>query len=260
MRRAGTTWTLDWAGESSPEVGHVVRRVRSNGIVAGFWRLTSVRLVRNRKPLPEGYVARYRIGVEFVAKKRSDLRGDVNWTMYDHPAKPKPSITHDRFSPLLPEQQDQNMTETTRLTKESLAAALNGGRYPFELTKDQIKQAKAAGLIIIYGHSDDLMEFAGAIDDEIGVEDGGTAYLDRNGVLDRSQCESDEEIADYTIRKRKSRSIEALWCEEGDYSWTYRTEIPHSTFEIADEDGFPYCRGIVIDIADLPEPQREQAA
>lgn len=260
MRRRGTTWTLDWAGESPPEVGHVVRRVRDNGIVAGFWRLTSVRLVRNRKPLPEGYVARYRIGVEFVAKKRGDLQGGVNWTMYDHPAKPRPSITHDRFSPLLPERQDHpTMTETTRLTKESLAAALNGGQYPFDPTAEQIKQAKDAGLIIIYGASDDLMEFRGAFRDEVGVWDGGTVHLDRKGVQDRDQCDSDEEIADYTIRKRTSRAIEALWCAEGDYSWTYQTDIPHATFEIV-EDGEPYCRGIVIDILDLPEPQRETAA
>lgn len=152
------------------------------------------------------------------------------------------------------------MTETTKITKESLAAALNGGQYPFDPTAEQVEQAKAAGLIIIYGASDDLMEIRGVFRDEAGVDGGGFVYLDRKGVLDRDQCDSDEQIADYTIRKRKSRSIEALWCEEGDYSWTYRTEIPHSTFEIEDEDGFPYCRGIVIDIADLPEPQREQAA
>jgi len=104
MRRAGTTWTLDWAGKRQPEVGHVVRRVREDATVAGFWRLTSVRLVRNRKPLPDGYVARYRVGVQFVAKARHELHGiSVDWTMYDHPRKPKPSIAQDRFSPLLPE-------------------------------------------------------------------------------------------------------------------------------------------------------------
>lgn len=106
MRRTGPAWNLDWAGDGAPEVGHVVRRVRTDATVAGFWRLTSVRLVRNRKPLPEGYVARYRIGVEFVGKIRRDLHIagiGVDWTMYDHPRKPKPSIDHARFSPLLPE-------------------------------------------------------------------------------------------------------------------------------------------------------------
>jgi len=46
------------------------------------------------------------------------------------------------------------------------------------------------------------------------------------------------------------RAVDALWAKEDGYSWTYRTDIPHATFEIV-EDGEPYCRGIVIDVADL---------
>jgi hypothetical protein len=42
-----------------------------------------------------------------------------------------------------------------------------------------------------------------------------------------------------------------LWAEEGDYSWTYATEIPHATFEVIEDDG-PYCRGIVFALADVP--------
>ena len=150
------------------------------------------------------------------------------------------------------------MTEATKPTAESIALMLTGREYPLEIPKDILAQAKAAGMVIVYGHSDDLMEFAGAIDDEIGVDGGGTAHLDRRGVLDREQCESDEEIADYTIRKRTSQKIEALWCAEGDYSWTYATDLPHATFEVV-EDGEPYCRGIVFALADLPEAQRAGA-
>lgn len=148
---------------------------------------------------------------------------------------------------------------STTVTKESLAAALNGGQYPFNPPKDIVEQAKAAGLLIIYGASDDLMEFDGAFRDEVSAYNGTTAYLDRNGVLDRDQCESDEEIADFVIRKRRARAVEALWASEGDYSWTFATDIPSASFEIMEDDA-PYCRGIVINIVDLPEPQREPAA
>lgn len=143
----------------------------------------------------------------------------------------------------------------TAPTAESIALMLTGREFPLDIPKDILAKAKAAGMVIVYGHSDDLMEFAGAIDDEIGVEGGGAAHLDRKGVLVRDQCESDEEIADHMIRKRTSRKIEALWCAEGDYSWTYATDLPHSTFDVV-EDGTPYCRGIVFALADLPEAQR----
>lgn len=143
----------------------------------------------------------------------------------------------------------------TAPTAESIALMLTGREFPLDIPKDILAKAKAAGMVIAYGHSDHLMEFAGAIDDEIGIYGGGTAHLDRKGVLDRDQCESNEEIADHMIRKRTSRKIEALWCAEGDYSWTYSTDIPHATFEIAGDRG-PYCRGIVFDLADLPEAQR----
>lgn len=140
-------------------------------------------------------------------------------------------------------------------TKESIAAAINGVEYPCDILPAIIAEAKAAGLVIVFGASDDLMEFRGAIYDEVGVDGGGTAHLDREGILVRDQCESDEEIADHMIRKRTSRKIEALWCAEGDYSWTYVTDLPHSTFEVAGDRG-PYCRGIVFALADLPEAQR----
>lgn len=110
MRRAGTTWTLDWAGGAEPTVGQVIRCCRADGIVKGYWRLTSVRLVKHRKPLPDGYIARYRIGVRFVSNDIHEVRrltgAGAAWTLYEHPRKPKPTIAHDPFSPLLPEQQD----------------------------------------------------------------------------------------------------------------------------------------------------------
>lgn len=141
-------------------------------------------------------------------------------------------------------------------TKESIAALLTGGTYPFEVSKEVQAQAKDAGLIIIFGASDDLMEFRGAIHDEVECYNGGTALLDRKGLVQRDEDAEDEEIADYVIRKRTSRPVEAVWGKEG-YSWIYRTEAPHATFEVVEDDD-NYCRGIVIDIADLPAPPKER--
>lgn len=141
---------------------------------------------------------------------------------------------------------------STRKAAKKLAAQLNGSEYPLRISNELAEQAKAAGLVIVYGASDDLMEFRGAIYDELYVNDGGTALVDAEGLLpdNADDLETDEERARYYYRKGKAKTIEALWAKEGDYSWTYRTAIPHETFEVV-EDGGPYCRGIVFALADL---------
>ncbi|WP_122867923.1 hypothetical protein [Pseudomonas viridiflava] len=139
------------------------------------------------------------------------------------------------------------------MTKEQLAAQLDGIQYPAHraITTDQIAAAKAAGLVIVYGESDDLMEFDGASRDEIGCYEGGIALVDLQGVLpDRDSLEDDDEIVEYAARKKSAMTIEALWCKETGYSWTYKTDIPHATFEVM-EDGEHYCRGIVFSLTDL---------
>jgi hypothetical protein len=140
------------------------------------------------------------------------------------------------------------------MKKEDLAATLNGVQYPAHrsITGHIIEQAKAGGLVIVYGASDDLMEFAGAIRDEVGCYEGGEALVDAKGVLDRDQIDDDDDeaIADYVTRKKAGRTIEALWCAEDGISWTYKTDIPHATFEVHEGDEI-YCRGIVFALADL---------
>jgi hypothetical protein len=139
------------------------------------------------------------------------------------------------------------------MTKEQLAALLNGRECRSEITRDEAVQAKAAGLVVVYGASDDLMEFDGAFRDEIDCYNGGDALVDANGVLDRDQIDDNDDnaIADFVERKKSAQVIEAIWSEAGNAAaWTYKTEIPHATFDVMDE-GDTYCRGIVFALADL---------
>jgi hypothetical protein len=141
-----------------------------------------------------------------------------------------------------------------KLSKELLAGLMTGREYGKEMAKEEEMQAKAAGLIVIFGASDDLMEFRGAIHDEFSAYDGGTALVFSGGCLPEWEYfdeKDDEEMSrKYFAQKALARKVDALWCAEPGYSWTYRTDVPHATFEIV-EDGEPYCRGIVIDVADL---------
>lgn len=134
----------------------------------------------------------------------------------------------------------------SKLTKEKLAEQLTGIEYPPDrhISKETKAAAKKAGLLIVYGLSDDLVEFDGAFTDEIGAYNGTISYVDKRGVLGR------DDIADFVNREPNARKIEAIWAPGNSYSWMFKTDIPHATFEIV-EGGGPYCRGIVIDLADL---------
>ena len=146
-----------------------------------------------------------------------------------------------------------NQERRLNMTKEEFASGLNNREYGSELTQYERQRAKESGLVVVYGASDDLIEFDGAIRDEGGCYDGGDVYFDRTGV-----AQNGEKLAN---------KITAVWCGKvddepaGDLSdfqtengetitWTYKTDIPHATFMVY-EDGESYCRGIVFSIEDI---------
>ena len=144
------------------------------------------------------------------------------------------------------------------MTKEELSVILDGRERGKEISKEEQKAAKESGLVVVFGASDDLMEFDGAIYNEVSCYEGGFAYLDENGLLE-NECDNDD-CPHFEKIKEKSKKIEAIWCEgieDGDWddnhvpiSWTYKTDIPHSTFRILEDDE-TYCIGIVFSINDL---------
>jgi hypothetical protein len=135
------------------------------------------------------------------------------------------------------------------LTKEQLVALLNGRQFTDEITPAEEKQAKEVGLVVVFGGSDDLVEFRGAIRFEGDCYNGGTFYIHRQGVLPAHEdCEC--QFCGFNARKAESVKIDAVWGKDG-YSWTYKTEVPHDTFEILDSSA-KYCRGIVFALEDLP--------
>lgn len=146
------------------------------------------------------------------------------------------------------------------MNAQQLAEQLNGRTYGSEITKEEEQAAKSAGLVVVYGASDDLVEFYGAIDDEYGCYGGGIVYVDSKGALpERDNIDSDDDkvLADYFQRQPIATPIRAIWsAKEGAPAWSYQTEIPHATFDVLDEDGDLYCRGIVFALADLQNSAR----
>lgn len=93
-RHAGPCWMVNWTGDDAPAAGQLVRRVVGD-TVRGYYRVDDVRLVRNRKPLPDGCSARYAVRFSFISEHRP---GPVDWTLT---FRRKPTPPPDRFSPLL---------------------------------------------------------------------------------------------------------------------------------------------------------------
>jgi hypothetical protein len=142
-----------------------------------------------------------------------------------------------------------------KTTKEEMASRLTGREYGEEIERHEEQEAKQSGLFVIFGASDDLVEIRGVHSDELGVDSGSEWSMTRKGVVMMPDEDETEVLEKFGVLQHVAMGgakITALWCAEAGYSWTYKTDVPHATFEIV-EGGEPYCRGIVIDSADLPE-------
>ena len=49
------------------------------------------------------------------------------------------------------------------------------------ITSEGARAAKDAGLVVVYGYSDDNVEFSGAIDEEVGAYEDTTIYITKDG-------------------------------------------------------------------------------
>jgi hypothetical protein len=131
------------------------------------------------------------------------------------------------------------------------ADLLTGREYGSEMTRAEEAQAKDAGLLVIFGASDDLVELRGVVHHEIGAWE--TFRVDSEGLqLTWDTVEKDDIDAcrEYFRREKCGRDVKAIWWGRDSWFWTFKTEIPHAVFEIL-EDGDLYCRGMVFALKDV---------
>jgi hypothetical protein len=122
-----------------------------------------------------------------------------------------------------------------------MAKKLNGREYGHEITPEEETEAKENNLVVVFGASDDLMEFRGAIYDEFDAWNGTVIDLYKDGLIDITPAK--------TMENNLDQKIEAIWDppEYEGVSWVYLTKIPHATFDVM-EDGEVYCKGIVFSL------------
>ena len=142
------------------------------------------------------------------------------------------------------------------MNKERFAQYLNGREYRDEMTEEDEYIAKSNDLVVIFGASDDLTEFRGAINDEVSSWEGGKFFFRDGGIANDDFTEVPQDL----LKKWEADEvpmIQAVWCpkdSEGNTiaSWGFRTKLPHTTFDIM-EDGELYCKGIVVHVDSLYE-------
>lgn len=132
------------------------------------------------------------------------------------------------------------------ITKEALAARIDGREYGEEVTIEDTHQAKQSGLVIAFGASDDLLELHGAIDDEIGAYGGTKVQMAPDGKIPPAE---DQEVLKRYGAMPTLHTIEAIWSPNGDLplSWLIKTDLPSAPFTIM-EDGDPFCVGVVFEL------------
>jgi len=123
------------------------------------------------------------------------------------------------------------VTEMTTSVSE-LAAVLNGRQYRSEITPSEEKLAKASGLVVAFGASDDLLELRGAANDEVGAWDGAKIWVSPDGSVSNR-------------KKPDTIVVKASWCPDGfDGSWLIQPIVIFAPFDIMEDDEL-YCRGAV---------------
>lgn len=139
---------------------------------------------------------------------------------------------------------------------QDFANKLNGREYMKEITREEELEAKELGFVVVFGASDDLVEFRGAIYDETGCYKRELIHLDSTGLFEK--CEDDD--CKYTqAALKKTKVIEAMFAEPGsEFAWSFKVDIPHATFDIM-EEGEKFCRGIVFDIRSLVQEEPEDS-
>lgn len=147
------------------------------------------------------------------------------------------------------------------LTKENLAEMLNGHDV---LNRDMYgvptnMEVWNNNLVVLYGHSDDLIEVRGAVHDEIDSygedklalilagekidDDEDEMNIDIPGIFRLSEDYGhDDNPRLITVRYGSVENTQA--------DWEFDTDMPHATFML-NKKGKPFCKGIVIDLDEI---------
>ena len=162
------------------------------------------------------------------------------------------------------DKQEAFLAAHANISLKEFAAMLHGRDCQPNLTQDELLLAQQRGFVVVYGDSDDRVEFEGALRAE-----GDTNPLAKDrpaGVLALSEDgellnEDSELYAEYI--KENRNAIKVFYCKKDGLNWAFESDIPHETFLTYDggyneeyvdfDDGFARC--MVFELAALKQTQ-----
>jgi hypothetical protein len=150
------------------------------------------------------------------------------------------------------DKQEEFLKTHANITLKEFAAMLHGRDCQPNLTPDERLLAEQKGFVVVYGDSDDRVEFEGAISAEeytnplVKDRPAGVLALSEDGKL----LDEDSDLYSEYIRENRN-VINVFYCSKDRLNWVFESEIPHETFltydggyneEYADfDDGFARC-------------------
>ncbi|MBE5801087.1 MAG: hypothetical protein E7319_02255 [Clostridiales bacterium] len=139
------------------------------------------------------------------------------------------------------------------MTTKEVAAMLTQRAYGSEVTREETKQFAEAGIVVVYGYSDDCVEFVGAVESEIGVWNERDIPL-LNGEPFFVPCADDCEDNHCVLLKETSKRLKHIYSKFSGNGWEFDADFPHEKFCIF-EDGDIFGEGLVYALADLKGEQ-----
>lgn len=149
------------------------------------------------------------------------------------------------------------------MTTQQLAELLNNRQYSNEIDTEEIQLAKDHNYLVVFGHSDDCVELRGILYEEYTVDT--TILIGKKGErmfveTDTSDLEGFDDFDGVYKHFKELGCIQVSDCsveptnyitsEYGMNGWEFTTDLPHSTFQIYDEDDL-HGNGLVIDLTEL---------
>jgi hypothetical protein len=134
------------------------------------------------------------------------------------------------------------------MTAKQLATLLGRRVMGNEISESEERLAREAGLVVVFGYSDDNVELRGAINGEVGAYNGTTVYLSATGLLE-NDCDSDR-CPHFERARERAASFKTKWDDGSGAAWTFDVPWPHFTFEVFEEDEL-FCRGVVFALAEV---------
>lgn len=149
-----------------------------------------------------------------------------------------------------------------KMTAKELASKLDKNKSPQQFIKD-IHCAKRSNLIVIWANGDTIDIF-GAFSCKLNAEYHDRVfefYLHDDGVVDSPNDYDDGLCQDCPVLGQHRKDHGVLFRairmpKEPNADWVIKTSIPHETFDIIDkndEEGVIVCRGVVVNVDNLPE-------